>query len=80
MRHIIVHVGSDSRAMAIGRSIGGVLGICLGAYMIASTLPGALTAINEANTSGWTASQAALWPVVGIIVMFAAIATTLPEV
>lgn len=66
--------------MAIGRSIGGILGICLGAYMMASTIPGALTAINEANTTGWTASQAALWPIVGIIILFASIAAMIPDV
>lgn len=65
--------------MAIGRSIGGILGICLGCYMFASTIPGALTAINDANTSGWTDAQQSLWPVVGIIVLFASIAMMLPD-
>ena len=65
--------------MAIGRSIGGILGICLGCYMFASTIPGALTAINNANTTGWTDEQAALWPVVGIIILFASIAMMIPD-
>ena len=65
--------------MGMSRGIGGILGICLGCYMFAATIPGAITTLNEANTTGWTAAQAALWPVVGIIVFFASIATILPD-
>jgi len=65
--------------MAIGRSIGGILGICLGCYMFAATIPGAITAINDANTTGWTAAQVAIWPIVGIVILFAALAMMLPE-
>ena len=65
--------------MAIGRSVGSIVGICLGAYVFAATIPGAISAINAANTSGWTTAQAALWPVVGIIVLFVSIATMLPD-
>lgn len=65
--------------MGIARGIGGILGICLGCYMFASTIPGALSAINAANTTGWTDAQTALWPVVGIIVLFASIGAMLPD-
>lgn len=65
--------------MAIGRAVGNIVGICLGAYVFAATIPGAITAINDANTTGWTTAQAALWPVVGIIILFVSIATMLPD-
>lgn len=59
--------------MAIGATISGMIGICLGCYVFAATIPGAITTINAANTSGWTEAQAALWPLVGIIVLFSSI-------
>lgn len=65
--------------MAIGESVGAIVGICLGAYVFAATIPGAISSINEANTTGWTSAQAALWPVVGIIILFVSIATMLPD-
>ena len=65
--------------MAIGQSVGNIVGICLGAYVFAATIPGAISAINDANTTGWTTAQAALWPIVGIIVLFVSIASMFPE-
>jgi len=65
--------------MAIGRAIGGILGLCLGAYMVASTLPGALTAIAGANTTGWDSATAAIWPIMGVIIVFGAISVIMPD-
>jgi len=65
--------------MGIGESIGGIIGMCVGAYVFAATIPGALTAINGANTTGWTTAQTALWPIVGIIVLVASFTVFLPD-
>jgi hypothetical protein len=63
--------------MGIGSAIGGIIGIAVGGFMLAATLPGTLDAINAANTTGWTAMQVAIYPLVGLIILFAAILSIL---
>ena len=65
--------------MSIARSAGAIVGICLGLYIFSAVIPGAISAINDANTTGWNATQLTLWSVVGIIAIFVSLAALFPD-
>jgi len=46
-----------------------VVGLVIGVYLLAALIPSAISAINGTNTSGWTASQLAIWGVLSIIIL-----------
>jgi len=41
----------------------------IGVYVLASLLPSAVASMNAANTSGWTATQIAIWGVTSIVIL-----------
>lgn len=41
----------------------------IGVYLISALLPSAISAINGANTTGWTTEQIAIWGIVGILII-----------
>ena len=41
----------------------------IGVYLISALVPSAISAINGANTSGWTTEQIAIWGIVGILII-----------
>ena len=50
-------------------STGSIIGLVIGVVILAALLPTAINAINDANTSGWDATQASIWGVLGIIII-----------
>ena len=43
--------------------------LLIAVFVIAALLGGAITSLNETNTSGWTTAQIALFGVVGVIII-----------
>ena len=41
----------------------------IGIFIVAAIVPAAMTSLNSANTSGWNATQVALWGLVGVLVI-----------
>lgn len=60
----------NSIAAMEGKSI---VFIIVGVYLLASLLPSAITQLNAANTTGWSATQVAIWSVISIIIIAAII-------
>jgi len=46
-----------------------VVGLVIGIYLLAALIPSAITALNSTNTSGWTATQLAIWGVLSVIIL-----------
>ena len=44
--------------------ISGIISLSIGVIMMASVF---MTTVHDTNTSGWTASEIALWSVVGLV-------------
>jgi hypothetical protein len=65
--------------MPIGTAMGRIIGIVIGVYIMAATVPDALTTMNAANTTGWTTAQAALWPIIGLLVIVAIVGQFIGE-
>lgn len=56
----------NEKAMMDARAI---VVLVIGVYLASALLPSAITALNEANTTGWTGTQAAIWGVVSVIIL-----------
>jgi predicted membrane channel-forming protein YqfA (hemolysin III family) len=41
--------------------------------IVAAVIPAALTSVNNANKTGWTTTQTALWGLIGIMVIIAVV-------
>lgn len=66
--------GSKMKGELSGGGIAKILiGLLIAAVFIAALLPGVITSINGTNTTGWTASQIALFGVVGIVIVAAVV-------
>lgn len=50
----------DARAIVV---------LVIGVYLASALLPSAISALNDANTSGWTATQTAIWGVVSVVIL-----------
>lgn len=46
-----------------------VVGLVIGIYLLAALIPSAITALNGTNTTGWTATQLAIWGVLSVIIL-----------
>jgi hypothetical protein len=46
-----------------------ILGLVIGVYVMASVLPGAITAITGACTSGWGTAEIALWGLLPLVLI-----------
>ena len=46
-----------------------IVTLVIGIYLLASLLPSAISSLNAANTTGWTAEQIAIWSVVSIVIL-----------
>ena len=49
--------------------IKGIIGMAIGSYIIAATIPGAIDTIETVNVTGWGAAEAAMFPLLGIIIV-----------
>lgn len=50
----------DARAIVV---------LVIGVYLASALLPSAINALNDANTSGWTGTQIAIWSVVSVVIL-----------
>lgn len=46
-----------------------IVGLVISVVILAALLPTAMTALNGANTTGWDATQIAIWGVLRIIIL-----------
>ena len=56
----------NEKAMMDARAI---VVLVIGVYLASALLPSAISALNDANTSGWTATQTAIWGVVSVVIL-----------
>jgi len=60
-------------------SIGKVIMLVLGVYVVAALIPGAITTLTGANTTGWDTSTVALWGIIPLIVIIGIVWGILPK-
>lgn len=46
-----------------------IVGLVIGVYLFSALLPSAISALNEANQTGWTATQIAIYSVIAIVIL-----------
>lgn len=46
-----------------------IITLVIGIYLFSALLPSAITALNGANTTGWTSVQTAIYAVIGVVVL-----------
>ena len=46
-----------------------LLGLVLGVYLTAALIPGALTSLFTAPTTGWSAAAVAIWVIFGVVIL-----------
>lgn len=46
-----------------------LVGLVIGIYLLAALIPSAISALNATNTTGWNATQIAIWGVLSIIIL-----------
>lgn len=46
-----------------------IITLVIGIYLFSALLPSAITALNGANTTGWTPTQMAIYAVIGVVVL-----------
>ena len=46
-----------------------IVGLVIGIYLFSALLPSAITALNGANTTGWTTTQLAIYGVISIVIL-----------
>jgi hypothetical protein len=46
-----------------------IIGLVIGIVVLAALLPTAIAAINNANQTGWSATQTAIWGILGLIIL-----------
>lgn len=51
----------------------GIIGMAVGAFVMIATIPSVMDAFNTVNTTGFSAMQLALWPLIGLIVIVGSI-------
>lgn len=56
----------NEKAMMDARAI---VVLVIGVYLASALLPSAISALNDANVSGWTATQTAIWGVVSVVIL-----------
>ena len=56
----------NEKAMLDARAI---VVLVIGVYLASALLPSAISGLNTANTSGWTATQIAIWSVVSVVIL-----------
>lgn len=56
----------NEMAMLEARSI---VILVIAIYLLAALLPSAISALNASNTTGWTATQIAIWSVLSIVIL-----------
>lgn len=62
---------SDIRAVSTGGIAGAIIGIAVGALVMAYTLPSAISALFNANTTGWSTDATNMWSVTPVIIILA---------
>lgn len=62
------------------KQVGVVLAIVLTGIFVALLAPLAMNALADANTTAWTASQIALWAIIGIVIIIAIVLVILDMV
>jgi hypothetical protein len=50
-------------------STGAIISLVIGVVILAALLPTAIDSINNANTTGWDATQQAIWAILGLIIL-----------
>ena len=60
-------------------SIGKIIMLVLGVYVTAALIPGAITTLVGANTTGWDTSTVALWGIIPLIVIIGIVWAILPK-
>ena len=60
-------------------SIGKIIMLVLGVYVTAALIPGAITTLTDANTTGWDSSTVALWGIIPLIVIIGIVWAILPK-
>ena len=60
-------------------SIGKIIMLVLGVYVTAALIPGAITTLTNASTTGWDASTIALWGIIPLIVIIGIVWALLPK-
>ena len=50
-----------------------IITLVIGIYLFSALLPSAITSLNAANTTGWTATQVAIYAVIGVVILAAVI-------
>ena len=50
-----------------------IVGLVVGIFLFSALLPSAITALNDANTTGWTSTQIAIYSVIAVVVLAAII-------
>lgn len=46
-----------------------IIGLVIGSYVMAATVPGAVSAVQAANTTGFSSAESAIWPLMGLIII-----------
>jgi hypothetical protein len=46
-----------------------IITLVIGIYLFSALLPSAIISLNAANTTGWTATQVAIYAVIGIVIL-----------
>jgi len=60
-------------------TIGKIIMLVLGVYVIAALIPGAITTLSNTSTTGWDASTIALWGIIPLIVIISIVWGILPK-
>lgn len=66
LNYMINPSAENEQAMMDARQI---VFLVIGVYIMSALIPAAVSAINNASTSGWTTTQIAIWGIVGILVI-----------
>ena len=59
----------NAGAMSLG--VAALVTFAIGLYVAAALLPGAISSVIDANTTGWAAGEVSLWNIVPLIVVAA---------
>lgn len=46
-----------------------IVALVIGVYLFSALLPSAISALNDANQTGWTTTQIAIYSVIGIVIL-----------
>lgn len=62
-----------------GMSIGAIVGLAIGVYVLAAILPSALSNFFNASTAGWDAGTVALWGIIPLVIIAVLLIRFLPD-